>query len=275
MPFFRHLPAPLFAVALATASPALLADITLQYSDGNGTSGSRVMIKDEIVRLEERLEDGAVIYSLYDSKRRTLTMVMDEERSYSELTEEGLKAQAGEMRAMQQEFLQQMRQQMAQMPPEQRQMMEQQMAQMGIDPAMLSGEAPPVRDSSDIETRNTGERIEISGIPCERLDVLLDGKRTNEMCVASPSAMDMSDEDYSTLRNLFEFMQRLSDIALSMGGPAAAEIGAEMLPVVDGVPVRVHNLMDSTVVTLESTSIETLPVEIFRVPTGYQQVDPF
>jgi len=275
MPFFRHLPAPLFAVALATASPALLADITLQYSDGNGTSGSRVMIKDEIVRLEERLEDGAVIYSLYDSKRRTLTMVMDEERSYSELTEEGLKAQAGEMRAMQQEFLQQMRQQMAQMPPEQRQMMEQQMAQMGIDPAMLSGDAPPVRDSSAIETRKTGEHGEISGIACERLDVLLDGERTNEMCVASPRAMDMDDEDYRTLRDLFEFMQRLSDIALSMGGPDAAAISAEMLPLVDGVPVRVHNLMDNTVVTLESTSIETLPVEIFRVPSGYRQVDPF
>jgi hypothetical protein len=268
---------PVFAaVAALSLSGAIHADATLQYTDsGEEGSGSTLMIKGSQVRMEEREADGSTVYSLFDSETRTFVMVIDEERGYAELTEDGLRAQAGEVRAMQEQFLQQMRQQMEQMPPEQRSMMEQQMLQMGIDAAMLSGEDSPVPDSSALETRRTGGSSTIGGVRCEGMEVLLDGTRTNELCVADPEKLGLSAADFATLRILFEFMQSLSDIALSMGGPFAAEMSAEMLPVVDGVPVQVKNLQDGSVITLESVSTDALSADLFQVPAGYQRVDPF
>lgn len=264
------------AAAALSLSGALHADATLQYTDsGEESSGSTLMIKGSQVRMEERDADGSTVYSLFDSETRTLVMVIDEERSYAELTEDGLRAQAGEVRAMQEGFLEQMRQQMEQMPPEQRSMMEQQMRQMGIDAAMLSGEDSPVPDSSALETRRTGTSDTIGGVRCEGMEVLMDGTRTNELCVADPQQLGLSAADFATLRTLFEFMQSLSDIALSMGGPFAAEMSAEMLPVVDGVPVQVKNLHDGSVMTLQSVSTDTLSADLFQVPAGYQRVDPF
>ncbi|MFW5453246.1 DUF4412 domain-containing protein [Thioalkalivibrio sulfidiphilus] len=262
-------------LAVASTSTALLADMTLHFTDSDGATGSRLMIKGELVRMEEQAEDGSVIYSLYDSRKRTLTMIIDEEQSYSELTEEGLKAQAGEMRAVQQEFVQQMREQMAQMPPEMRQQMEQQLIQMGFDPAVMAGSEAPIRDSSSLTTRKTGETSTINGVRCDHMEVLLEGRVTNQICVASPDRIRMNRADFATLKNLFEFMQNLSDIALSMGGPAAAEIGAEMLPVVDGIPVQVRNMADGSTVTLVSSSGERLSADLFRIPEGYQSVAPF
>lgn len=265
-----------FAIVLVLAAPAAAgADATLRFTDNGEGSGSTLMIRGNMVRMEEREADGSTIYSLFDSETRTLTMIMDDERSYAELTEATLKAQADQVRTMQEEFLQQMRQQMEHMPPEQRGMMEQQMRQMGIDPAMLSGEDTPVADSSALQTRRTGKTGTVSGMRCVEVEVLLDGERTNELCVAEPEQVGLDSGDFATLKQLFEFMQRLSDIALSMGGPFAAEMGAEMLPVVDGVPVRVRNLADGSVITLQSIATETLAQDLFRVPEGYQRVDPF
>lgn len=264
------------AIVLVLATPAAAsADATLRFTDNGEGSGSTLMIRGNMVRMEEREADGSTIYSLFDSETRTLTMIMDDERGYAELTEAALKAQADQVRTMQEEFLQQMRQQMEHMPPEQRGMMEQQMRQMGIDPAMLSGEDTPVADSSALQTRRTGKTGAVSGIRCVEVEVLLDGERTNELCVAEPEQVGLDSGDFATLKQLFEFMQRLSDIALSMGGPFAAEMGAEMLPVVDGVPVRVRNLADGSVITLQSIATETLAQDLFRVPEGYQRVDPF
>jgi hypothetical protein len=267
---------PMFATVVALSlSSVSQADAILQYTDSGESSGSTLMIKGSQVRMEEREADGSTVYSLFDSKTRTLVMVIDEERSYAELTEDGLRAQAGEVRAMQEQFLQQMRQQMEQMPPDQRAMMEQQMRQMGIDAAMLSGDDAPVPDSSALETRRTGTSGTIGGVRCEGMEVLMDGTRTNELCVADPQQLGLSAADFATLRTLFEFMQSLSDIALSMGGPFAADMSAEMLPVVDGVPVQVKNLQDGSVTTLQSVSTDTLSADLFQVPDGYQRVDPF
>jgi hypothetical protein len=264
------------AILLLGFFAAAQADVTLQFTDTAGAdTGSTLMIKGGDVRMEEREGDGSMVYSLFDRKTRTLTMVIDEERSYAQLTAEGLKAQAHEVRGMQENFLAQMREQMAQMPPEQRQMMEQQMRQMGVDPAMLSGEDPPAPDLSSLETRATGEQRTIGGFRCQVMEVLLEGEITNELCVADAGHVGLSAADFETLKVLFEFMQSLSEIAMSMGGPFAADMGAEMLPAVDGVPVLVKNLQDGTEITLQSVSTDTLSPDLFRIPSGYERVDPF
>ena len=255
--------------------PIAQADITLGYTDEGGATGSTVMIKGNMVRMEEREEDGSIVYSLFDRDGRTLTMVIEEERSYAQLTEDGLRAQAGEVQRMQQEFLRQMRQQMEHMPPDQRRMMEQQMRQMGIDPAMLSGEDIPVPDIATLETRPTGETGTIGGVRCERMDVYLEGERTNELCVARPGDVGMSSDDFATMQVLFEFMHSLAEIAISMGGPFAADMGTEMLPKVDGVPVMIRNLDDGMEIKLESVSGDTLSADLFRIPPDYERVDPF
>jgi hypothetical protein len=251
------------------------ADVTLQFTETGADTGSTLMIQGGHVRMEEREADGSMVYSLFDRETRTLTMVIDEERSYAQLTEEGLKAQAQEVQGMQEDFLAQMREQMAQMPPEQRQMMEQQMRQMGVDPAMLSGEDPPAPDLSSLETRPTGEQRTIGGFRCQVMEVLLEGEITNELCVADAGHVGLSAADYGTLKVLFEFMQSLSEIAMSMGGPFAADMGAEMLPAVDGVPVLVKNLEDGSEITLQSVSTDALSPDLFRIPADYQRVDPF
>jgi hypothetical protein len=267
---------PAMAIALVLGfSTAAQADIALRFTDADRASGSTLMIKGDKVRMEEHEADGSTVYSLFDGDTRTLTMVIDEERSYAQLTEEGLRAQAQHVRQMQEEFLAQMRQQMAHMPPDQRQMMEQQMRQMGIDPALLSGQDAPTPDLASLKTRPTGETRTIGGVRCEGMDVMLEGQRTNELCVARPGAVGMSDADFRTLRSLFAFMHSLSEIAVSMGGPFAGDMGTEMLPDVDGVPVMVRNLEDGSTITLESVSTDPLPAELFTIPAGYQRVDPF
>jgi hypothetical protein len=254
---------------------ALHADATLRFSDARTGSESTVLIKGASVRMEEREADGSMIYSLFDRDERTLIMVMDEERAYAVLTEDGLKAQADQLRDMQQEFLVQMRQQMQYMPPDQQQMMQQQMMQLGIDPAMLSGEDTPTPDISSLETRSTGRTRTLGAYDCREIEVWLEGELTNELCLADAAQVGMSRADFETLQVLFTFMHSLSEIAMSMGGPFAAEMGAEMLPEMDGVPVMVKNPKDGSEVLLRSVSRENLPAKLFRIPDDYQAVDPF
>ena len=260
---------------LGLGSTAVLADATLRFTETHADAGSTLMIREGKVRLEEREADGSMIYSLFDRELRTLTMIMDEERSYAELTVAALEAQADQVREMQEGFLRQMREQMETMPPEQRAMMEQQMRQMGIDPAMLSGHDTPVPDLSSLETRPTGERRTVGGVTCQGMDVHLGGELTNELCVAQPGDVGLSDADFNTLRDLFEFMQSLSEVAMAMGGPFAADMGAEMLPVLDGVPVLVRNLGDGSEVRLQSVATDRLSDDLFLIPADYQRVDPF
>ena len=125
------------AVLLIAFTASALADSTLLFHDSSDDSESVVLIRNGILRMDERPPAGDDAYVLFDSGRRVMTVIDRKDRSHYEMTADLFEDQAQMMQGAMQEMAAEMARQMEGLSPEDRRMMEQQMAQMGIDPKSL------------------------------------------------------------------------------------------------------------------------------------------
>ncbi|WP_019628711.1 hypothetical protein [Thioalkalivibrio sp. AKL10] len=234
------------------------ADALLHYVDDEGLE-SQILVRGDIVRMElNESISGTSGYMLFDARTDQLTVVDDTEQTYTPLTREVMDQQ---MRAMT-DMVSDLRRQMEQLPPEVRQQLEE---QLGIGAEGFDAE---------IDTRATGEQREIGDFVCDDYEVLIDGQVQSTVCVTEPDTLGLGNADFATLGALMDRLYELSLSALEAGGPMASQMGASLLPRVDGIPLQVSEKGGVTT-RLAGISTDDLSAALFSVPDSYAERDLF
>ncbi|WP_017926625.1 hypothetical protein [Thioalkalivibrio sp. HL-Eb18] len=244
-------------LALATAVPAQ-ADALLHYIDDEGLE-SQILVRDHMIRMElNEAISGTSGYMLFDARNDQLTVVDDEEQTYLPLTREVMDEQIQAMTDM----VSDLRRQMEQLPPDVRDQLKQ---QLGIGPEGFEAE---------ISTRETDEQREIGEFVCSEIEVLIDDRPQSTVCVADAQSLGLETSDFQTLGALMDRLYELSLRALEAGGPMASQMGASLLPRVEGIPLEVRE-HDGVTTRLAGLSTDPLSEALFQVPESYEETEMF
>lgn len=233
-------------LVLASAAP-VRAGVVIESTDkGPGDSAparSRALVGADRVRVEA---DGRVM--IWRADKQVLWVLDPAERSYLELTKQGMGAMADAMKQAQAA--------MADLPPEQRAMVESMMRQRGGAPA-----AP----KEPLAWTVNGTADSVGGRACVGYDGKRSGKLERTICSAPLAALGFAESDFDALRQLAEFMKGLA-------GPMAQH-QVQGLPDADvpGLPVRMVIKESGGDQVHEVVRLETAAVEPsqFEVPAGY------
>jgi len=198
-----------------------------------------------------RIEQGAG-WMLYDSSKNSVFVVEPQRRSYLELNQEEMRRygkQLGAARAMVDE-------QLKGLLPEQRAAIEK----------MMGGETR----GQPLLFQSTGKRREVAGHACTQGRLTRFNTKDRQykveenVCLAAPKDIGMSEADYATVRKLYALMHEMQEL----GAPGILPDFSE----IDGVPLEVSN-PNGDFQRLKSVTHADLPAEKFTVPADYTRED--
>lgn len=250
-------------LGLISAMGISQADTTLSFNDGRQPFPTSFLIKDGKILMQGKNPQGGEFASIYDSGKNHFTIVDFGNKNYYIMDKALVDKQVRLMKEIRQQMQQNMQAQLQQLPEGQRQMMQQRM-----DAMMNPPKPPPLKIS------NTGKTQSINGINCKGFDVFRGQQKVREVCVAETTAIKMAKNDYKSLRSMFAYMK---DMAETMAKQTPGSIGDEgaMMADMEGIPVEMRDLRQNYVSRLEGVSNEEISPQLFAVPAGFQQIDPY
>lgn len=265
--------------ATLTAATAAFGGVVIVTESEEGAAGGdasagkepeltgRMFVEGDRVRIQgtERDADseaeGTVIFR---PEPPALLVLNDDERSYVEITPADAKRVSSALDAARA----QMEAQMAKMPPEQRAMLEKAMAGFGGAPPQAAA-----TKSAPAKAVATGKSDEVSGFSCREYDVVRDGEKIAQACIAAWKDLGVSAADLAGLKKLAAFQR---DMMASMKlGDMAGDPGTEVFEVMEqvgGLPVRVRTTEageQPTVMRVVAIEKKDLDPKLFEVPEGY------
>lgn len=258
------------ALALAVAGPAkadAIIDLNLIQQNAKAPSAEplKLLVHNGMALLgtpaqatgqQLRFDQSQNIFHLIDHRHRTV-MAMDE-AAVIQFTD-----QTQQMLAMARGFAEQL----ALLPPKQRAKLE---SMIGDGPlAQLARRPPPAPAKQTL--RLAGGKT-VGGVSCQRLEVLGNGNKLAEICLAKAGAIPLAEPDYATLEAMRQLAQRLAERA----APLAQQIGLPLPALNDaklaGLPVEMKNLTGDKRETITLTQITTEPVaeQSLSIPPDYK-----
>jgi hypothetical protein len=254
--------AALIAVLVGHSGTALAASIIeLRGSDSGEAINNDIEINGELVRLTVR--DGATVSDIhFNSDTGTAHIIDHEERSYIELTEQGIEQMGEQMQGMISQVQAQLEQSMAGMSEEQKAQIGNLFGNLGLAQGTAPAPAPGVaRFDSD------GTMTQVNGIPCAPGVLSVDNQPPTQMCVATRTDIGLPEGDYETLRKLVDFGSRIAGKVSTMFPTASAVVPSFDVDTINGVPVEIRDSTMHVAVTSirqESRPPITLPEDYTR-----------
>lgn len=157
--------------------------------------------------------------------------------------------------------------QLALLPPKQRVKLEN---MIGGNP--LGNLAKPIPNLLGKQSLRTAAGKTINGVTCRMLEIISNGKKLAELCLANAAAIPINAQDYATLEAMRQLMQRLALRA----APLAQQLGYPVPPLDDarlsGLPIEMKNLIGNgrETVTLTQISSEPVAAQLLEIPAGYK-----
>ncbi len=225
----------------------------------------RMLIDDSNIKMAGLDEENGEM--IFDSEKEAMLMVDHQRKSYLQLDKKTIEQLAQKMT----EAMAEMEKQLASVPPAQRQMME----------SMLKGRMPaaPV-EQPKVEVKRTGKKDTIGDYKVERVDVLIDGRKANELWLADWSEVKGSEEMAGSF-------QAMSQLFAKIRATFAQSPMGRMMPNQDrsnwfahvselqGFPILSREFDAAGKLVSETTlagSEETdIPAAEFKAPKGYKK----
>ncbi len=208
-------------------------------------------------------EDGLIIYR---GDRNEMLVADNERLEYYIIDEQTMNQMAAQISGA----MKQMEDMLKSMPLEQRAVAEQMLKQQmpGLQPAP---EAPST-------LQKTGKSDTINGYDCEYYEVLKEGIRTREMCVAKWRDIDGGAEAVEAMIGMGKFFESMRDAFAEAAGTdfmgKQQEVFAHMREL-GGYPVYAKDYDDTGALegesTLKSSHSEAIDAAIFEPPEGYRR----
>lgn len=203
---------------------------------------------------------------LFDENTGVMTIINHQDKTFMRLDENRIGEMTQQAESMMTAVQQQMAQQMANMPPEQAARMREMMGNMGMGGM---GAPPPPPEPSKLVKKGAGK---ISGIDCQKMDVVKGSRRVAEICVASPDSAGIPGQDYAVIKAMQGFGERVAEKTsgfLSRFGSEMPEFGGMQ---VDGVPLSMVDLSSETQTSMTVTRIDSGTGGVVPgIPQGYAE----
>jgi hypothetical protein len=218
--------------------------------------GGRIRTEEELVVAGQRLNN----VTIFDANRQVLWVLEPEKGIYTEITAAALARQMEQVMT----FAKLLQETMARMPAEQRALME------PLGKKETGATDPPKAPTLTITFQTTGHSDKIGAFTCSMYDVLTDGKRTAEICVAPLDQLHLRDADVGS----FQAQAKLTD---------PTNTSRQILPAflrerIPGFPVHIvtydgdQAISETTVLSAEQKSLDP---SMFTVPEGLEKSDLF
>jgi hypothetical protein len=251
---------------------AVLNTQTREYHvDPPAVGTTRMFADGSLLRIEinsiSSEEDGLLIFR---GDRDELIVADNEHLEYFVIDERTMEQMARQMSDTKKE----MQAMLESMPPEERAEAEQLMQEQ-----MPGLQAPPESPST---LRKTGESDTINGYNCVYYEVLQDGRKTRDMCVAAWGDIEGGDEAVDAMLAMGRFFQRMHDAFSESSGTdfmgEQQEVFAQMREL-GGYPVYARDYDELGALegesTLESSRSKSIDAAMFAVPEGYRRGDMY
>ncbi len=192
-----------------------------------------------------------------------------EDRSYFRLDESTLSQLASQISAA----MEQMQEQLANLPPEQRAMMEQMMkGRMPEGMSMGSGTQGPTFRVEPAGSEQVGT------YSCDKYEVFRGSEKSLEICVVPVSRLTALSEVMNTFRSMARFTKKLVESTQQRLLATMANSPFQILDEIDGFPVmtrQFQNGQPTHETLLNSATQRDLSDDLFTVPSGFREMNPF
>ncbi len=251
-------------VSWALASDARAAhagvDLTTELSDMSAAAAQsrppnpgRILLDGNRLRMELTRPDGRHAVLIFRGDRNVMWSLDEKHRTYTEVDRARMQALVAQSDATRK----QMEKDFDKVPPEKR-----------MEMLRLLAQGAPKKKREPPTIRPTGRTDKVGGVPCHEVEVLRDGEKRREVCVADWTAAGVTKEDLAALRDLNEF----EDDTVGTVGGRAQDDALELFEMLDGLPVRVRTFragQPRTELRVVKVAREAIAPSLFEVPAGY------
>jgi Domain of unknown function (DUF4412) len=257
-------------VSFQAIAGAILKTETREYHVDPPAIGTTTMYADGVLlRIEinsvSSAEDGLVIYR---GDRNELLVADSERLEYYVIDEQSMNQMAAQVG----DAKKQMDEMMKTLPPDQRAMAEQ----------MMKRQMPALQSAPEVPStvQKTGKSDTVNGFDCEYYEVLKEGRKSREMCVAKWSDIDGGAEAVDAMMGMGKFFERMHDAFASAAGTdfmgKQQEVFAHMRKL-GGYPVYARDYDETGALegesSLKSSESEAIDTAMFAAPEGYRKQD--
>ncbi len=247
-------PASSLLALLLAAGPAL-SDTVITFQNAGKGAPNRIAIHHGMVQMPAPQGGMRLIM---DTNSRNMVMINDAQKQYMQMNSGTIEKTNSLMSAMRQQMMAQLKN----MPEEQRKMIEK---RMGLT------QNPPAAPKMTLKATDKMKRI--SNVPCKVTEILRNGEKVMEACVAKPADARIASEDYATMKKMFDMSRQFAKQSAKMAGPAASGIAS--MPDLNGVPMEVRDLKGGHTVTIANIDSKAkLKDADFKPGAKYQKIDP-
>jgi hypothetical protein len=263
----------LLSFALSTSlllAPAAEADSTLEFlvkeTRAPSAKTQPVLIKDGKIMVKGAGGD-AHLDVLYDRDRDELVIIDHHKHTFMAVDERQVNRIAQQTEDVQ-PLLKGLGEQIRKLSPKQREKWGQ-MLGGNISLDKLAKAAEPLEPASLVKT-GTGKNV--AGVACQAMNVIQGSAPMAEICLADPAKMNISSDDYATIRALFGFSEKLAAKTQGLAGQFGIKIPNIALHDVAGIPVEMRDLSEEHLGSMTLSRIETSAVspDLMQIPSGYK-----
>jgi hypothetical protein len=213
-------------------------------------STNQVQLEATRMRAESTAASGAKQIVMFDGTRKVLTMVDNEKKTYTEVTQQ----EAEQIGAQLSAAMEQLKQQMDALPPERRAQMQEMMSRMGA--------GAPVKPTY----KKTGTAT-VGRWTCDRYEGFEGDKKTSEVCTVDPKVLGFTQADFAVSQQMMEFFKKI----VPQMAPQMFSLGSVEHQGYPGVPVRSTFTVGGKEIVSEVTEVsrQSFPDSSYAVPDGY------
>jgi hypothetical protein len=258
----------IFGALLAFGGTAT-ADSMLEFliQDSGITAGKPqpVLIKDGMLLVKGAGGDEQLDL-LYSRAKERLTIIDHRKKTFMPVDEQ----QISNISHQTEDFmplLQGLGEQMAKLTPAQRARWEDMLGgKVSLD--KLANASKPQKPTSVVKT---GVGRSVAGVNCEAVNVIQGKATMAEVCLAAPNELNLSKDDYATIRSLFNFSGNLAAKTHGFAEHFGVKIPNVKLQDFAGVPIQMRDLSGEKLGSLTLSRIVTseLSGDLMQIPSGY------
>ena len=204
---------------------------------------------------------------LYDRAQEELVIIDHHKRSFTAVDEQQVNRIARQTEEVQ-PLLKGLGEQIGKLSPKQREKWGQMLGgNVSLD--KIAKAAEPAQPANLVKT-GTGKSV--AGIACEQMNVIQGSAPMAEICLADPAKLNISSDDYATIRAMLSFSERIAARTRGLAGQFGIKIPHIAMQDVAGIPVEMRDLSDEHLgsMTLSRILTSAVSADQMQIPSGYK-----
>jgi hypothetical protein len=238
--------------------------VVMEHQDASGgaTTVSRMLFGDTRFKVETGTGEGSSADMIFDARAQKLWSVDHAEKSYVEMDRATVRQLASTMS----DAMDKMRAQLENLPADQRAMVAESMGGIGL----------AEEEEAEWDIKPTGDKQKVQGYTCRKYEVRRGGQLESEIWAADWKDVGISSDTFKIFESLSDFYSDITDVFRGSAMSGMELDPFEQFDRIDAFPVMIREYQDGQpagTMKLRSVRSESLPADLFQVPSGYRPMD--